>query len=115
MSKRKWIVGLIAVEEDELAADGFPRGEELGCVPDALNDAIERLAPGGSLDLNMVYLLSDEQKVRLLKYLNRNAIDYHEYVVSERGETCRKEGCTDHHKAVVIQLHDRRKRDSKSG
>lgn len=106
---QKWLVVMIAVNEDELSSDGFPEGAEFGSIPDVLYAQIEAVAPGGSLDMDAVYLLSAAQKVRVSKILERTAIPYHEHAVDVRGESCLNAPCADHSPdCPVIPLDGRR-------
>lgn len=111
MATKKWIVCIVGVEESKLEVGKLLKGAELGSLPDAVDDAIREVAPH-ALSLDTVYLLTARQRERLEHYLERHSMPYHEYVTKERGERCLKENCNNHkHKhAVVIDLHDHRKR-----
>jgi hypothetical protein len=108
--KKKWLITLTHVDEDELKNSGLPKDKELSSLPDILDGVIRKVAPN-ALDPDKFYLLTDAQKDRMVKHLNANSLPYHEYAMS-RGEKCTIEGCTKHHECVIIQLYDRRQRTS---
>jgi hypothetical protein len=108
--KKKWLVLLVELDEGKLPSDGFPQGEELSSLPDALSEALARIAPHGSLDLQKVFLLNDKQKTAVLSYVESHSLPYHEYAVRIRGERCVVKGCDLHHTCMVTNLHDRRKK-----
>jgi hypothetical protein len=105
--KKKWIVSVVQVDEEELGRTGLPRREELSSLPDRLQEAISRVAPN-ALALDTLFLLTDAQKQKLETYLEKHSLPYHEYAVDFRGERCTKQGCKEHHpnQCVVIRLHD---------
>ena len=107
---RTWLFLLCARDEAKLPLDGFPAGEEMGRLPDRLNQAITHAAPNGSIDFKRAYLLTDQQKKKVISYAESNSLPYHEYAVVIRGEKCIVKGCELHHACMVINLHDRRQK-----
>lgn len=112
--KNKWVVALVEVDEANLGAAGLPQKEELSSLPDRLDEVIRKVAPN-ALMLNTVFILTDPQRTRLERYLEKNSLPYHEYAVESRGEHCRRKGCKMHkNQCIVIHLHDHIKK-SKAG
>lgn len=107
MSETKWLVALIAINEDGLALD-MPVGGALSTVPDILDAAIEGLSPSGSLSLERVYLHDDKEKDALITELEKRSLPYHVYATETRGEVCKEPFCADHRACVVIRANDYR-------
>jgi tRNA A58 N-methylase Trm61 len=68
----KFIVTVNKVTVDKLPEDQLDLPE----LPEALNSVTESLAPNGSLDLQLVYLLNAEQCERAVKSLEANSVRY---------------------------------------
>lgn len=115
MQKRKWLVALNEVDEAMLSEAGLPPEAELSSIPDRLDAAMRRVAPG-ALALDSIFLLTDAQKKKLETYLEDHSLHYHTYSVDERGERCRVGGCPDHaNKCVILRINDYLRRREGSG
>lgn len=88
----KYLVTINKVMVDKLRADRLALPE----LPEVLNSVTEELAPSGSLDLELVYLLTAEQYERAVTALEENSVPY------PRAETTSNA-------AKVIDLSSRRK------
>jgi len=101
--KKKWIVALMALDEDTL-------GPKLLGLPDVLHDLVTKSFSNGALNLDMLYLLDTPHKQVVEKVLEHESLPFHDYAVDICGETCDEEGCDKHCKCQVIQLHAKRSR-----
>lgn len=97
MANKRWIFSVIEVHEAAV----------LGNLVDVLSTAIDNLTPPGSLDLTQVYLVTNPQKRRVVQCLEENSLPYHEFVVGELGERCRRIDCIEHPKTNVVRINDR--------
>lgn len=108
MATTKWLITVVAVDENGLGEAGFPPGQELTALPDMLSAVFDGLSPKRALALEGLFLLTAAQKEVLLETLEENSLPYHTYAVEERGERCSDKDCALHRAGVVIHLHDRR-------
>jgi hypothetical protein len=95
MADKKYLITIIAMEEDKLENDRL----EYRDVPDEVYTAIQELAPQGALDVEVVYLLDAKQKETLIRVLERNSLPYPEYIADAGPATPL---------ALVVKLDDRR-------
>jgi hypothetical protein len=105
VSKKKWLLCFVQVDENKLSED-MPHGAELGSIPEAVRDAINEVAPSGSLELDSVFLLTDKQKGGLAPIVEHQSLPYHKYAVETRGEVCQEIGCQNHHFSFTIKTND---------
>jgi hypothetical protein len=107
MSQKKWLVAVIAVDENLLAQD-IPNRKALTTLPDVIASAIEEASPSVALELDRVYLHDDKEKDTLITELESLSLPYHVYATEERGEACTQPFCNQHKTCVVISRHDYR-------
>ena len=105
MSNKKWLVALIAVDEEALSED-LPAHKALTSLPGVLESTINSTTPSGALELERVYLHDDKEKDRLIAELEKLSMPYHVYATETRGETCTQPFCTRHKACVVISRND---------
>lgn len=89
----KYLITVSQLNEDTLQKDKLV----LSRLPEALNSSVEKLAPAGSLDLALVYLVPGEEYAKLLAALEKHSVPY------PRDQKPASNG------AQVIRLSDRRK------
>jgi hypothetical protein len=90
----KYLVTVNRVSPERLRDDKL----SITMLPEALNTATENLAPKGSLDLELVYLLTAEQCDRAVAALEQNSTPY-----PRGGNSANAEN--------VVDLNSRRKPD----
>ena len=111
---KMWLVATISVDLGKLDQTTLPHGKELSELPTELSRAISAVLPSEVGELEEVFLLTQEERDRVVDALEEHAVHYHEYAVEIRGEPCFEENCTrhsEHSNCVVISLHDRRNRN----
>jgi hypothetical protein len=94
MSDNKYLITVNKVNVAQLPADKLA----LTSLPETLNSVIEDLAPKGSIDLELVYLLTDSQYEKAIMQLEENSVPYPRQGVASNA-------------AKIINLSDRRKPD----
>lgn len=104
MANKKWIVVLLELDESALPIP-------LGKVPNLLHSAVSGMFEHSALVLDTVFLLEPQQKRVVEAVLEQESLEFHNYVVEERGERCIEETCVKHDsECEVINLNDKRPR-----
>lgn len=83
-------------------------------IPDEIGAALDDLTHVGALDTKTVYLLSEEQKDRLTTVINHNSLPYPVMLAAASQEPT-PASVAETMTAVVVNLHDRRRRAESSG
>jgi hypothetical protein len=69
--------------------------EALSTLPDRLDSALTKTAPG-AIDPEAFFLVPSEATEQLLRSVDRHALPYHNYVVETLGEPCALPDCDEH-------------------
>lgn len=106
MSRRKWLVLFVEIDEEKIKMNKTKLATD---VPNAVQKAVDQ-ASGGAANLQGLYLVGSQLERNQLEALVQDASsDMHHHAVNDLGEVCTENNCLTHPRlAKVLNLHDRR-------
>lgn len=106
MSDTKWIVAVVKIDTQTLESKSLTK-QAFNDLPNTIDSALYNAIPG-ALDTEVLFLLTENQKIAVLSNLEQNSMQYHDYVVNTRGELCTEPSCEKHTGCTVFKSNDYR-------